>query len=153
MSMAPVSPWPTRNSTRELFRLAWPLILGSSIWTLQIVFDRLLLGRSDTEAVGASQIGSVIFYALFLFFQYTANYATVFVAQYTGANQPQRVGAVIGQALWFSVGSGLLFLLLIPLAKPLVAVLERDQLYMPHKTLEQLVIKRAKALDSFDEVE
>jgi MATE family multidrug resistance protein len=117
-----ISVRPDRGSCRELLRLAWPLILGQSFWTLQIVLDRILLSRSSTEAVGAAMSAVMLFWAPLTLFQYTANYATAFVAQYTGAGQPLRVGAVTGQALWFAVGSGLAFLGALPLAEPLVAL-------------------------------
>jgi MATE family multidrug resistance protein len=111
---------PTRASCRELLQLAWPLILGQSFWTLQIILDRVLLSRSSIEAVGAGMAAVIVFWSALTLFQYTTNYATTFVAQYTGAGQPQRVGAVTGQALWFAVAGGIAFLGLVPLAGPLV---------------------------------
>jgi MATE family multidrug resistance protein len=102
--------------------LAWPLIVGNSCWTLQIVLDRILLSRSGSEQVGASLSAAIIFWTALSLFQYTANYATTFVAQYTGAGQPHRVGPVVGQALWFAALSGLAFLVFWPLAGPLVAL-------------------------------
>src|SRR5436190_14147197 len=112
--------WPTRASYREVLSLSWPLILGNSFWTLQIVLDRILLSRSSTESVGAGMSAVMLFWSALTLFQYTANYATTFVAQYTGAGQPLRVGAVTGQALWFAVLGGIAFLGLIPLAPTLV---------------------------------
>jgi MATE family multidrug resistance protein len=109
-------------SCRELLRLAWPFILGQSFWTLQIILDRILLSRSSTEAVGAGISAVMIFWSCLTLFQYTANYATTFVAQYTGAGQPLRAGAVTGQALWFALASGIAFLGLVPLAGPLVSL-------------------------------
>ncbi|MFM7150482.1 MAG: MATE family efflux transporter [Gemmataceae bacterium] len=111
---------PDRASTREMWRLAWPFILSNSCWTLQIVLDRILLSRSSTEAVGAGISAVMMFWSALSLFQWTTMYATTFVAQYTGAGQPHRVGAIIGQALWFAVLAGLGFLFLIPLANLLV---------------------------------
>ena len=113
---------PGPASCRALLGLAWPFILSNSCWTLQIVLDRILLSRSSTEAVGAGLSAVMMFWSVLALFQWTANYATTFVAQYTGAGQPQKVGAVVGQALWFSVASGLAFLLLVPLAGPIVGL-------------------------------
>jgi MATE family multidrug resistance protein len=113
---------PTRASGKELLRLAWPLILGNSCWTLQIILDRALLGQTGSDTVGASMSGALLFWSALALFQFTANYATTFVAQYTGAGQPHRVGAVVGQALWFATLAGLGFLLLWPFAGPIVAL-------------------------------
>jgi MATE family multidrug resistance protein len=107
-----------RASSRQILQLAWPLIVGNSFWTAQIVLQRVLLSQSSTEAVGAGMSAAMMFWSCQTLFQYTVNYATTFVAQYTGAGQPRRVGAVVGQALWLALFFGLGFLLLLPLAGP-----------------------------------
>jgi MATE family multidrug resistance protein len=107
------------GSTRELLRLAWPLILGNSIWMLQIVVDRILLSRSSLASLAASFSSVMLFWAFLILFQYTANYATTFVAQYTGAGRPERVGPVVWQAIWFSIVVGVAFQGLQPFAGPL----------------------------------
>jgi MATE family multidrug resistance protein len=120
----PASPPPPRpgDPTRELLRLAWPLVLSTSFVTLQIVLDRVLLSRSSSAAVGAGMSAALLFWVFLSLLQNTANYATTFVAQYTGAGRPRHTGPVVWQALHFSLVSGLAFLLLAPLAGPIVAV-------------------------------
>src|SRR5262249_41435183 len=113
---------PTWASASEMLRLAWPFIVSSSCLALQIILDRVLLSRYSTEAVGAGMSAVMLFWSALTLFQYTANYATAFVAQYVGAGQPERVGAVVGQSLWFSLMGGVAFLALIPLAEPIVAL-------------------------------
>ncbi len=117
---APSAPPRADGTTRELLRLAWPLILSSSFLTLQIVLDRVLLSRSSSAAVGAGMSAALLFWVFLSLLQNTANYATTFVAQYTGAGQPRRIGPVVWQALHFSFLSGLAFLTLAPIAGPLV---------------------------------
>lgn len=112
---------PTANSTRELWLLAWPFILSNSCWTLQIVLDRVLLSRSSTEAVAAGMAAVMMFWSLLTLFQWTTMYASTFVAQYTGAGQPLRVGAVVGQALWFALFAGVGFVGLVPFAETIVS--------------------------------
>jgi MATE family multidrug resistance protein len=117
------SPSPHPGSpTRELLRLAWPLILSASFVTLQIVLDRVLLSRSSSAAVGAGMSAALLFWVFLSLLQNTANYATTFVAQYTGAGQPRHTGPVVWQSLHFSLVSGLAFLGLIPLAGVIVSV-------------------------------
>jgi MATE family multidrug resistance protein len=113
---------PPLGSTRELLRLAWPLILSNSIWMAQIILDRVLLSRSSLTSVAASFSSAMLFWAFLILFQHTANYATTFVAQYTGAGRPERVGPVIWQSIWFSLLAGLGFQVLQPLAGLIVAL-------------------------------
>src|SRR5207248_9091386 len=114
--------WLEPGGGRELLRLALPFILSNSIWTLEIALDRVLLSRSSTEAVGAAMASAMLFWTPICLLQNVAGYASTFVAQYTGAARPRRVGPAVWQALYFAVGAGLAFLLLLPFARPLVAL-------------------------------
>jgi MATE family multidrug resistance protein len=111
-----------RGGIGEMLRLAWPLVLSNGLWTLQITLDRILLSRSGSEAVGAAMAGVMVFWTPLTLLQCTAAYATTFVAQYTGAAQPHRVGPAVWQALWFSLVAGVAFIGLAPLAGPLMAL-------------------------------
>src|SRR5262245_42752015 len=110
------------GSTREVLRLAWPLVLSNSIWMAQIILDRVLLSRSSLASLAAGFSAAMLFWAFLIFFQFTANYATTFVAQYSGAERPERVGPVVWQAVWFTVLAGLGFQLLQPIAGTIVAI-------------------------------
>jgi MATE family multidrug resistance protein len=110
------------GSTRELLRLAWPLVLSNSIWMAQIILDRALLSRYSLASVAAGFSSTMLFWAFLILFQYTANYATTFVAQYTGAGWPERVGPIVWQAIWFALFVGIAFQLLQPLAGWIVAL-------------------------------
>jgi MATE family multidrug resistance protein len=110
------------GGTAELLRLAWPLVLSNSFWTLQIALDRILLSRSTGVGVGAAFSAAMFFWVPMALVQNTASYATTFVAQYTGANQPERVGRAVWQSLYFSLGAGLAFLCLAPLAELIFAL-------------------------------
>src|SRR5438445_6993455 len=102
---------PREGGAVELLRLAIPLILSSSFLTMQIVVDRALLSKASSEAVAASVPAVALYWTPFLLLQNIANYATTFVAQYTGAKRPQRVGPAVWQSLHFSVVAGLAFLI------------------------------------------
>ena len=64
---------------------------------------------------------ALLYWTILALLQNTASYATTFVAQYTGAGRPERVGPAVWQALYFGVASGLLFLALIPAAPMIMA--------------------------------
>jgi MATE family multidrug resistance protein len=122
MSANPTSLYPNRASTIEVLKLAWPLILTNSAWTVQTFVDRVLLSRSSTEAVGAGMAATMVFWTAVGLFQWTVNYATTFVAQYTGAGQHHRVGAVVGQALWLALLSGIGMFSLSLFAEPIASL-------------------------------
>src|SRR5262245_12019990 len=97
------------GGTRELLRIAWPLVLSNSFLTLQITLDRVLLSHRGSDDVAASLPAAMLFWAPMTLLQFTASYATTFVAQYTGAGLPHRVGPAVWQALHFAVASGVAF--------------------------------------------
>jgi MATE family multidrug resistance protein len=105
-----------------VLRLAWPLVLSNSLWTLQIFIDRILLGHAGSESLAAGMASAVVFWTVLTLFQNIVNYATTFVAQYTGAGRDAEVGPVVWQAIYFAVAAGVIFAALTPLAGPLVAL-------------------------------
>jgi MATE family multidrug resistance protein len=62
------------------------------------------------------------FWLAFGFLQVTAGYTSTFVAQYTGAGRPQRVGPAVWQGIHFALLAGLLFVLVAPAAPFLIAI-------------------------------
>lgn len=89
--------WRQEGGVRELLRLALPLILSSSFMTLQVTIDRMLLSQYSSDAVAAAFPAILLYWTPFALLQNIANYATTFVAQYTGAGEPRRVGRVVWQ--------------------------------------------------------
>ncbi|HLW67737.1 MAG TPA: MATE family efflux transporter, partial [Gemmataceae bacterium] len=106
----------------ELWRVALPLVLSYAFWTLQITAGRIMLSRQNSETVGAAMSAGVLHWAIFALLFQTANYAATFVAQYLGAGRRTRIGPAVWQAIYFSIVTGLLFLLLVPLAPQLFAL-------------------------------
>jgi MATE family multidrug resistance protein len=66
------------------------------------------------------------FWLFFGFLQVTAGYTSTFVAQYTGAGRPHRVGPAVWQGIYFALFAGLLFLLLVPVAPVLIALADHS---------------------------
>src|SRR3954469_4376827 len=114
--------WRRPDGWRDVWRLALPLILANSFWTLQITVDRVMLAHDSSDAVGAAMAAVMLFWTPLTLLQNTAAYATTFVAQYYGAGRRGRVGPAVWQALYFSVAAGVGFLALIPLAPAVIAL-------------------------------
>jgi multidrug resistance protein, MATE family len=81
-----------------------------------MTIDRIYLGNFSTEALAATMAVTGVFWTPMAFLQQTAAYVATFVAQYFGAKEYLRIGPAVWQSLYVSVGGGILFLVLIPLA-------------------------------------
>jgi multidrug resistance protein, MATE family len=109
------------GGSRELLALAAPLIVSQSFMTVQVFVDTVLLSWHDTREMTASFPAVMWYWQLFGLLQVTAGYTSTFVAQYTGAGRPHRVGPAVWQGIHFALLAGLLMLLLVPAAPLLIA--------------------------------
>jgi MATE family multidrug resistance protein len=115
-------PQPTPGGSAELLKLALPLVVSQSFMTVQVFVDALLLAWHDPLEMAASFPAVMWFWLPFGLLQVTAGYVSTFVAQYTGANRPHRVGPAVWQGIYFAIGAGIAFLLVVPAAPQLIAV-------------------------------
>lgn len=92
--------------TRTIAILAGPLVLQNLSQTLLGVVDTFFVSRVSTEALASVGLSSVMFFAVLMLFRGTANSTVVFVGRAYGANQSQRIGAVVwrglNMTLWLS---------------------------------------------------
>ena len=109
---------------RELVHLAWPLVLNNSVWTLQIFTDRAFVSHHRADEFAATLEAVVFFWALLNLFIHTTGYVATFVAQYSGAGRPERIGPVVGQALYTALIGGIVFLAIVPFIGPMFAALD-----------------------------
>src|SRR5258708_1364956 len=105
---------PTPGGSRELLSLALPLVLSQSFMTVQVFVDTILLAWHDPREMAASFPAVMWFWLPFGMLQVAAGYVSTFVAQYTGAGRPKRVGPAIWQGVHLALLAGFLFLLIVP---------------------------------------
>lgn len=113
---------PTAGGSRELLKLALPLIVSQSFMTVQVVVDTVLLSWHDPREMAASFPAVMWYWLFFGVLQVTAGYTSTFVAQYTGADRPHRVGPAVWQGIHFALIAGVLFLVMVPLAPYIIAL-------------------------------
>jgi MATE family multidrug resistance protein len=118
----PAAPPSTPGGSRELLKLATPLILSQSFMTVQVFLDTVLLAWHDPNEMAASFPAVMWYWMFFGLLQVTAGYTSTFVAQYTGAGRPHRVGPAVWQGIHFAAVAGLLFLAVVPLSPWLIAL-------------------------------
>lgn len=104
--------WNAPNGYRHVLVIGLPLMASMLSATVTQFTDRMFLGQYSLEALAASLSGSISNFTLMGFFMGLVSYVNVFVAQYTGANRPERVGAALWQGIWLAIISGAVIALL-----------------------------------------
>lgn len=112
--------WNGEGGGGEVFKIALPLIISTSAYTLQMFIDRVFLMWYSSEAMAAAMFSGMTSFTIFSLFLGTALYVNTFVAQYDGAGRANRVGAAIWQGIYFSVVAGFLMAAIAPLAGNIV---------------------------------
>ncbi len=104
-----------RGSWREVFLVAYPLILSSFSATLMHFVDRLYLSWYDTRTIAAAMPGGILSFTMVCLFMGTARFTNTFVAQFYGAKDYERCAAATWQGVYFALFAAVL----IPLTRPL----------------------------------
>src|SRR5437773_1173946 len=112
----------TPGGSWELLTLAAPLIVSQSFMTVQVFVDTVLLSWHDPLEMTASFPAMMWYWLPFGLLQVAAGYTSTFVAQYTGAGRPHRVGPAVWQGIHFALGAGVLFLAMVPAAPYLIEI-------------------------------
>jgi MATE family multidrug resistance protein len=108
--------WTRPCGGREVLALALPLVVSMGSWSLMNFVDRMFLLWHSTSAMAAALPAGMLYFTLICFPLGVAMYVNTFVAQYEGAQRPERIGAVVGQGMRIGLYVMPLFLATIPLA-------------------------------------
>ncbi len=99
--------WNRPNGYRQVLVIGLPLVVSMGSQTLMLFTDRVFLAGYSLDAIAAALPAGIMSFFCTCFFLGVASYVNVFVAQYTGAGQPEKVAASVWQGLYFSLFSGL----------------------------------------------
>ena len=105
----PLSPYPA-GSLRELLVVAVPLMVSTGSHAVMVFFDRLFLARYSAEAFAAAMPAGLLNWTLMALPLGLVSYASTFVAQYHGAERPDRVKATVWQAIFVALAAGAVLL-------------------------------------------
>lgn len=94
--------WSEDGGYREVLVIAVPLILSTGAWSLLLFVDRMFLSWYSSDAIAAAMPAGMASFAMMCLFIGTAAYVNTFVAQYFGAGEEEKIGAVIWQGIYFS---------------------------------------------------
>lgn len=92
--------WNAAGGGAEVLRVAVPLILSTLSWTIMNLIDRIFLAWYSPDAVAAAAPAALLMFVFMCLPMGIAGYANTFVAQYYGAGQKERIGAIVWTGLW-----------------------------------------------------
>jgi len=125
--------WSAEGGYRDIFVLAFPLIISTGSWSVQHFVDRMFLTWYSPEAVAAAMPAGIMNFTITSLFLGTAGYVSTFVAQYFGAGQKDRIGPSIWQGLYISLISGVVLYSMIPLAPKIFGLIGHDRAVMEYE--------------------
>lgn len=97
------SRWAEDGGYREVLVIAVPLILSTGAWSILLFFDRMFLSWYSSDAIAAAMPSGMASFAMMCLFIGTAAYINTFVAQYYGAGEESKIGAIVWQGIYFSL--------------------------------------------------
>ena len=100
--------WSKPNGYRQVFAISLPLVASMGSITLMQFTDRIFLANYSVDAIAAALPAGIASFTAIAFFMGVASYTNAFVAQYTGAQALNRVGAAVWQGIYFSLLSSVL---------------------------------------------
>ena len=110
------------NGYAQVLRVGLPLIVSMSAATVMQFTDRIFLSWHSLDAIAAAMPATAANFLPMGFCMGVASYLNAFVAQYTGAGRPDRVGAALWQGLRFAALAGVGLALLSLAAGPVFAL-------------------------------
>lgn len=112
-----------RETTRELLRIALPMVVSQGTFALMIFTDRYFMSRIDATHMAAALGGGVAAFFSFCFFSGLLSYANALVAQYLGAGQPEKCPKVVTQGMIMLLLSAPLLILITVLVSGIFAAM------------------------------
>ncbi len=111
--------WSGPGGFAHVLRVGLPLVASMGSTTVMQFTDRVFLANFSLDAISAALPAGVAFFMFLSFFFGAVSYVGVFIAQYSGAQRPERVGAALWQGVWFCLLSGAVMAGISFLAAPL----------------------------------
>ena len=100
--------WSRPYGYRQVMAVSLPLVASMGSITLMQFTDRIFLANYSVDTITAALPAGIASFTFIAFFMGVANYVNTFVAQYTGAKTPDRIGATVWQGIYFSLFSAII---------------------------------------------
>jgi multidrug resistance protein, MATE family len=127
--------WNRPCGGREVLALTLPLVISTGSWAVMMFVDRMFLMWHSADMMAATMPAGMLHWTMICFPLGVAGYVNTFVAQYYGAERPERVGAATWQGLRIGWYGTPLFLCAIPLAPAIFAWADHDALVQSYEVI------------------
>ena len=102
--------WNEPSGYKVVCQVGLPLVASMASSTVMQFTDRLFLSHYSLDAIAAAVPAGMPFLVILLSLMGVAEYAGVFIAQFVGAQMPEKVGRVLWQSLVISFAGALIFI-------------------------------------------
>jgi len=102
----------TRETVREVLRLAWPAMGHMLLLSLVFIVDRIVLGRTDTTALASLQISTVVVWTLTTVGTAFSSATLAVAGRAFGAEDRERASQAIAASLAAALSFGMAFALI-----------------------------------------
>ncbi len=107
LPMQSVSSTPDRtsySSPGHIFRIAWPILVGSLAQNIIGITDTAFMGRVGETELAAAAIGGIYFFVLYMMGYSFSNGMQIIVARRSGEQRPDAIGKTFDHALYIVAG-------------------------------------------------
>lgn len=112
----------------RLVRFTLPIMLANALQVAFNLVDMFFIGRyAGTDALSAVSIAGQITMLMFSFFMGVATAGQICAAQAVGAGKRDDLNGIIGNTITLSILIGLVLMLVIPLAKPILRLMNTPE--------------------------
>ena len=114
----------TRKLIRDIYELAWPVLIAQLAVMAYAVIDTLMAGRYATEDLAAVGIGASIYFSVFVGLMGVLLAVTPTVSQLRGAGRYPEIGEQVRQAMWLALALALVSIAVFSYPDPLLRLSE-----------------------------
>lgn len=127
--------WSRPAGGREVLAVSAPLVVSALSWTVMTFIDRVLLKGVSGEAMAAAFSAGTVWFTVLCMPLGICMYASTFVSQYFGSDQPRRIGPSVWQGVWLAAAASPLLLAVIPLAPWFFGIAGHSQATMEYEII------------------
>ncbi len=116
-------PLDTRKLLRDIYALAWPVLVAQLAVMAFALTDTLVAGRHATDDLAAVGIGASIYFSVFVALMGVLLAVTPIAAQLLGADRLDAIGEQVRQAAWLTAVLAVLSVIVFSYPEPLLALI------------------------------